>query len=194
MRDDGTEIVRTRLKGGRHRRRRSWQERLLIRDPERARQRLSGILRRPPTSPLRRRVLKSAMEQSYDALNRKDVESLVARLDPSIEIHTDQGGRGGFPDLDEMYSGHDDVHTLISRWLDTWEWLDWAPVELLDTQDRFVVLSHLRVKSRGGLELAADMGTIYDLRAGWIVRQATYWEWKRTLELAGFDCDPPASR
>jgi ketosteroid isomerase-like protein len=182
-----TEIVRTPLEGGKHPRR-TWQEKLLIRDPDRARRALSLVLRQPASSPIRRRVLRDAMEQSYDALCRKDAESIVARLDPSVEVHTDQGGRGGFPDLDEMYSGHGEIHSMIQRWLDMWEEIDWQPVELLDTRDRFVVLSHLRVKSRDGLELDADMGTIYDLRDGWIVRQATYWEWARTLELAGFDC------
>lgn len=189
----GTLIVRTPLRAGRHRQR-SWQERLLIRDPDRARRLLSLVLRRSPRSPLRRRVLRDANEQAYDALTRKDVDAIVARLDPAVEIHTEQGGRGGFPDLEEVYAGHGDVRAAMSRWLDSWEELEWAPVELLDARERFVVLSHLHVRSSSGLELSEEMGTIHDLRAGFVVRQATHWGWQRTLELAGFDCPPPPRR
>jgi hypothetical protein len=188
----GTAIVRTPLRGGLHPHR-TLQERLLIRNPERMRRLLSHVLRLPPSSPVRRRVLRDAAEQTYGALNRKDVEAIVARLDPTVEIETEQGGRGSFPDLAESYAGHVDVAELMRRWLSTWEELDWQPVELLDTRDRFVILSHMRVRSPSGLELSEEVGTVSDLRRGWVVRQATYWEWRRTLEIAGFDCEPPAA-
>lgn len=54
------------------------------------------------------------------------------------------------------------------------------------------MLSHLRVRSRYGIELVADLGTIYDLREGWLVHQVTYWEWQRTLDLAGVDRQAPS--
>ena len=65
-------------------------------------------------------------------------------LHPEVQWHT----RADLPDS-ATYSGHEGVAKLVAEWSDTFEDLEFVPVEYIDAGDRVVTVLRLRGRIRG---------------------------------------------
>jgi ketosteroid isomerase-like protein len=163
---------------------RALEERLLMRNPALFRALFSPVLRAPARFPGRRLLLRRALRQALGALNRRDLDAVVARYDPSIEFELDEGP-ASLPDMDTHYEGIDAARAAIDEFLDAWEDVSWEPYQLVDGGDRFVVLVAITGVGRQGMELREELGVLYTVRRGRVVRQSLHWGWEKTLGLAG---------
>jgi ketosteroid isomerase-like protein len=123
----------------------------------------------------------------HEAFNRRDVDALVALLDPDVEwipILATLEGR--------VYRGHADVRRWVEE-LDTdWEYFETCPEEFRDLGDRVLILGHWRARGRvSGVELENQSGSwLVDLKEGRIVRQQTYTDPAEALKAAGIAEEP----
>ena len=83
------------------------------------------------------------------ALNRGDVDGMLARMDPQFEwrpLETSPVAR--------VYQGHEDVRRYVEDWLGTFEGLRLDVEDLSEVADRVVAVVHGHGRGRGsGLQL-----------------------------------------
>ncbi len=163
---------------------RALEERLLLSAPELFRWTFGPVLRMPARAPLRRVMLRRALRQALEALNRRDLDAVIARYDPEVVFYLEEGP-ASFPDLEPVYRGQEGARQVMRRFMEVWEDVRWEPRELLDAGDRFVVLLHVVGRGRDGMNLREELGVIYTVSGGRVVGQSQYWGWDRTVELAG---------
>ena len=164
-------------------RRRSLDERLLVRFP--ALFRVVGDLwmRRPPGAPLRRLLLTRLMQRGYAAGYRRDFEVLSAGLDPEIEY------RGPpqllAPDLDAVMYGRDGYIQVWRHWLDAFEDIRFEPEELLDFGDRVLLTAQLKGRGSGsGVAVSQPMFQLVKFRDGLVAWQEDFNDRDKALEAA----------
>ena len=110
--------------------------------------------------------------RGYDAVNRGDVEGLVALTDP--EVVWEEGGVV-FPDLPPAYHGHEGVRRWFKDALvEAWESFNAELLEIRDEGDGRVV-QELRIRGRGrasGVEVDMRLAQTATIRNGLIVRRS----------------------
>jgi ketosteroid isomerase-like protein len=125
-----------------------------------------------------------SFERALAAYNRRDVEALLAELDPDVEwdpaLEVLLGGEA------TIYRGHEGVRKLLHG---TDESLSEINVEFSETRDlgdRIVGFGHIRVRGReSGAMTESPVAIVSDLRDGKTYRVRTYLERDKTLEAAG---------
>jgi uncharacterized protein len=125
-----------------------------------------------------------AFKRAMDAGNRRDVEALLAELDPDVEWHAALPMLGG----DAVYRGHDGVRKFLPE---VWEVLADTELEfpeIRDAGDQVVALGHFRGRGKGsGVEAATPFGYVVDFRGGKAIRIRSYLDPKEALEAAGLE-------
>jgi ketosteroid isomerase-like protein len=121
---------------------------------------------------------------AMEAWTRRDVEALLALLDPEIEWHpalqTLLGGEGA------VYRGHDGVRELMRDTDEVASTLDPVVSELYDLGDRVAAVGQLAIRGReSGVEIESPMGVIADFREGKLLCVHTYLDRTEALEAAG---------
>jgi ketosteroid isomerase-like protein len=167
---------------------RAFEDRLLLRLPGFVRSLFAVVLRLPPWMPPRGPVLRRAVRQAFAALNRRDLDAVLARYDPSIEFFLDDGP-DSFPDMGSHYEGVEGAREVVELFLDAWEDVRWEPRWIVDAGDRFVTLLEITGRGRSGVELREQLGVEYTVERGRVVRQTHHWGWEETLRLAGVEDD-----
>src|SRR5919106_2534437 len=109
------------------RRRRSLDERIVVRFPALARLYAAWWARLPQRSRLRRVLLLRRFRQAYAAANRRDLDLLLTGLDPAIEYHTSELWQ---IDFDAAYHGHGDYLEVWRKVLESFADLRLDPEEL----------------------------------------------------------------
>ena len=119
-----------------------------------------------------------------------DLTGWLEAMAPEIELHLS----GVFPDLDPVYRGHDGVREFAARFNATWEELTADTYRYVDLGNRVLTLTHLRGRGRDAIEVMLEMGHVWTVRDGLIVRMDAFADPQKALEavgLAGF-ASPPA--
>ena len=164
------------------RRRRTLDERILVRFPALAR-RLSAVQARLPRhSRLRRAMLVRFFCQGYAAANRRDFDLLVIGLDPGIELHPIAMA----PDMDAIYHGHAGYREAWRALLESFEDLRLDPQEFLDLGDRLLVtIEWSGHGAESGVSIGQQGFQLFTMRRGLIVRHDDFFDRAVALEAAG---------
>ena len=117
-------------------------------------------------------------------VNDGDVEGIVAMTPPDAEYEL----VGGFADLvgETVLRGPEGMRRFYTDWFATFTTTRVDPTAFLETGDRLLVLSCVRVTAEGtDLPVQMNIGQIYSFKDGWISRVASYYDVAAALEAAG---------
>jgi ketosteroid isomerase-like protein len=117
-----------------------------------------------------------------EAAARDDWNAAMAAADPSVEW-VEMPSLG--PDA-STYTGIEELRGAINSWIGTWSEYDVEVVRYADAGDDVVVL--FRERGQGGVSGAAverQLGEVWTLRDGKVVRVRLYGRWNEALEAAG---------
>jgi ketosteroid isomerase-like protein len=116
-----------------------------------------------------------------EAFNRLDMDSIVAWLDPEIELREWPNAPGA-----QTYHGSDGVRQALDSWFESWEWMRIEILELHETEDRVLVTAHQRAMGKGSkVEVEIKSFNVYTFRDGKVVRIELFIEREPALEAAG---------
>jgi ketosteroid isomerase-like protein len=164
--------------------RRSLDQRLVVRFPGLYRLLADGFMRLPPRSRLRRSILVRNVGMAYAAANRRDFDSVLVGWDPASEYRPSSDLMP--PDLETIFYGHDGYRQLWRYWLDAFEDIRWDPKEILDFGDRFLVRAQQRGRGSGsGVAVSEPVFQLFTLRRGLVVRQEDFLDRSKALEAVG---------
>ncbi len=141
-----------------------------------------------PESRLRRALFLRATEGAFDALNRRDFDSVLLGYHPDVRIERGSGstddGELGFQ---ETYEGHDGYREFQRDWLRDWAELRYEPDELIDLGDRFLVLMEATaVGEASGAAITEEWAVLATFnRQGKIIREQRYFDQAEALEAVG---------
>lgn len=97
-----------------------------------------------------------------DALNRGDVDGMLARMDPDFEWRPLEASP-----VARVYRGHDEVRRYVDDWLTTFEGVRLDLVEPTEMADRVVAMVHGHARGRAsGLELDSHFCQVWTVRRG----------------------------
>jgi hypothetical protein len=167
------------------RRRRSFDEGILIRLPAFARWVSAVAARLPRKSRLRRTMLAYRLRQAYAAGNRQDFELLFIGMDlASYEYRPSRDLLP--PDADSVFEGKDGYLRLWRYWLEAFGDIRWDPEEALDFGDHVLVTTSQSGHGSGsGVGLSKRVFQLFDLRRGLVQRQQDFLDLAEALEAVG---------
>ena len=125
------------------------------------------------------------VQLAIEAWNADDLDGFLDQLDPDLEwrpaIEPGLEGRA------TVYRGHDGAREI---WKENrggaWERLLNRPQELRDLGGSVLALGHIHLTARStGIEFSQEVGEVFDLRAGKIVRLRDFLTHAEALEAAG---------
>jgi ketosteroid isomerase-like protein len=163
--------------------RRTLDERLFVHFPAASRVLTKRLMRLPPRSRLRRRLLTRNAGRAAAAANRRDFEVLFLAIDPDIDYRAAQGA------LDDRgpIRGKEALRAQVQDWFDTFDDFRQEPVELVDAgEDK--IISVIRVTGRAklsGVETDLTYAALYTFRDGKIAVGREYFTRAEALEAAG---------
>jgi len=175
MSQANVEVVRKPLRV-RERSSRTLDTRLFLRFPRLvdAYARLLGRL--PPGSRLRQAAVWRASRHVIEAFNRRDFEAAMIGHHPERELHpprelVDSGI------ADPSYRGNAGYMAFMSNWFSAWGALRVEPQELIDLEDRTVVLGRITWGGGGsGVPIDQCFAGVYDVKGGKITRERQYFD------------------
>jgi uncharacterized protein len=119
--------------------------------------------------------------RGYEALARGDMQTVLAALDPAIEVCAPGEVMG-----EEVYHGHAGFLRYAEQWLEAWDEYRVIPEEVLDAGDQVVVI--YRGVGRGkdsGIAVERRNAHLWTVRDGRAVRLEIFAEPEEALEAAG---------
>ena len=125
-----------------------------------------------------------AFNRGVDAINRRDVESLLAEADPQIEWHSAfliaLGGE------QTVYRGHEGIREFTRDLYETLEGVPAEYSEIRDLGDRLVALGRIRARGKAsGAEIEGPIGSVIEFKNGRVIRVRTFLDHEEALEAAG---------
>jgi ketosteroid isomerase-like protein len=117
---------------------------------------------------------------NIDAYNREDWDAWFKDLAPGFEADFSRAlgpWRGVY--------GLDQIRRVAEEFRETWESARMEPHEFIEAGDLVVMHSTMRVKGRGGIEVASRAAFVATIRNGAIERISMYQERDDALEAAG---------
>jgi ketosteroid isomerase-like protein len=118
-----------------------------------------------------------------EALNDRDLDTLVAITDPDLELYPLRAQLEG-----KAYRGHDGLREMLADFDEDWEFVHLDGAEYRDAKDKVVVLGRLRGRGRAsGIDLDVPMGFVWKLREGKAMHARTFSEQSDALRAAGLE-------
>jgi ketosteroid isomerase-like protein len=122
--------------------------------------------------------------RGLDAYNRRDVESLLATLDPEVEWTT------AFPALlggdATVYRGHEGIREMFRDFDDVLDEIHVEYSEVRDLGDRVFAIGRIRTRGKAsGAATESPFAAVTDVRNGKSVRVRTYLDPQEALAAAG---------
>jgi ketosteroid isomerase-like protein len=117
----------------------------------------------------------------YDAWNRRDVEGMLADVDPDVEWRPYLASIAGKP-----ARGHDEVRAFLTEFSENWETFRVEIEELFEARDHIVTFVHVRARGReSGVEVELSPGHHLVFRNGLLLSITTHLERSDALAAAG---------
>ncbi len=119
------------------------------------------------------------VRQAFDALNARDRERLLSMADPEIEYRSPLEQKT-YRGLDGMVRWREDVAAAL-------EDFHFEDIRFLDAGgDRVVALYRIVGRGAGsGVPVSRDVGAIWQLRNGKVLKVEIFWDQRQALEAAG---------
>lgn len=175
--------VRRRITLGPVRNRRSFDQRLRARLPALYRALGARALAWPPRSRVRQLLLDLGTRSGFDAYNRRDWDVVLALYDPQVEIRLHH-----VQDIEGVHHGHEGLRHYWREWFDAWEQSIMEPQEIIDFQDRMLVLGWTRCRASGsGLSMEQPTAWLLTWGRGAIVRHEEWWDRAAALQAVGLN-------
>jgi ketosteroid isomerase-like protein len=106
----------------------------------------------------------------FDAFNERDIEALIACVDPHFELHSKLAAVAP-----AVYHGHDGLRRWFQDLEDAWEFLRAEPQAYFDLGEQTLAFYVMRARGRqSGLELAKPIAAIVTWRDGRACHWMTY--------------------
>jgi ketosteroid isomerase-like protein len=112
------------------------------------------------------------VRDGLDAWNRRDFEATLGNMDPGIVWRTS----GVIPDLDEAYVGYDRLREFWRAWTGSWEHIQIETEELVDLDDKVLVLARFCAGSRDEITVHQPIAFLFTIRDGLVTEFQSYWE------------------
>jgi ketosteroid isomerase-like protein len=122
-------------------------------------------------------------KRGSDAVERRDIEALLAELDPGVEWHPAIAALLGEA---TMYRGHEGVREWLRDQDEAFaeSRIDYS--EIRDLGERVVAIGQLRVRGRESrAEIESPVGWIVEFKNGKVIQAKAYLDPKQALEAAG---------
>ena len=125
------------------------------------------------------------VQRAVDAWNADDLDAFLAEFDADFEWQP--AIEPGLEGEAATYRGHDGARKIWTQDRgEAWERLTNRPRELRDLGDSVLVLGHLELTARStGIEFSQEVGEVFDLRRGKIVRVRDFLTHAEALEAVG---------
>lgn len=168
---------------------RTLDERITVRFPWLYQLVAKPVLRLPLRSWLRRLLLARRTMAGYHAMNRGDLDVLLAIYDPKVVVSFHSGGPMP-PDLTGEYHGHDGFRSLWERWLGSWQELRLEPKEVIDAGGAILVTVAVSGRGRAsGVATETQLHEVFTFRNGLIARHEDFTEEAAALRAIGIEAD-----
>jgi ketosteroid isomerase-like protein len=119
---------------------------------------------------------------AFERWNAGDRKPPLELFDPDVEIRTAIGDafRG------EPFRGHEGAREWLAGLDENFETWDLVPEEFLERGETIVVLGRIRARGRGsGIELDQDVGWVFHIRDGKMLRLHTFLDREEALAAGG---------
>ena len=125
------------------------------------------------------------VQRAVEAWNADDLEAFLAELDAHVVWHP--AIQPGLEGRATTYLGHDGARQIWRQDRgEAWERLRNRPQELRDLGESVLALGHLDLIARAtGIQFSQEVGEVFDLRAGKIVRIRDFLTHAEAIEAAG---------
>ena len=125
------------------------------------------------------------VQRAVAAWNADDLAAFLAELDADVEWHP--AIQPGLEGAATTYRGHDGAREFWRQDRgEAWERLTNRPQEFRDLGESVVVLGRIDLPARvTGIEFSQEVGEVFDLRAGKIVRIRDFLTHAEAVEAAG---------
>jgi ketosteroid isomerase-like protein len=108
--------------------------------------------------------------QAIDAMNRRDVDWLIAHAAPDLELHA-----RGVANEPVKYTGVAGIRENLHDVGEIWESIEHVPEDVREVGDRVIAIVRRRLRGRGsGVEVEDRIGIVWELRDGLAVRIWSY--------------------
>jgi ketosteroid isomerase-like protein len=165
-------------------RRRTLDERLMVRWPGLWRAVSRAVQALPPRSRLRRALVSRNALSGWGAWVRGDLELCLVRFAP--DYHYDPPKEWLIAGMPDAYRGHSGLREWAADLHEAWEFLDHTPLELVDSGETLAFLCRVRLRARAsGIELESRLGQVFWIERGLIVRERDFGDWEEALRVAG---------
>jgi ketosteroid isomerase-like protein len=189
MSQENVEIVRgvrTRVRVSSENRRRTLDERILVRFPVLVRVLQSAWSRLPPGSRFRRALLSRIMRQGCEAANRRDFALVFLIFDPKIEFRYPDVGGFAFPDQLGVHRGYEGYLGVWDAGDEAWEDLRLEYEEVIDFGDRLLATGRYSGHGRStGISLNEPVFQLFTLQRGFVIRQEDFADRDQALKAVG---------
>jgi ketosteroid isomerase-like protein len=127
------------------------------------------------------------VRQVYEAVGRRDADSVFALYDPDVEWDGSRGTPFGMLTTTAVYHGHDGLRKFFRHWYEAWGDIEEHEDELIDAGEHVVSVSRFRAKGRAsGLQVeVSDRVAVWTLRDGKIIRVVWFLTRGEALEATG---------
>jgi len=125
------------------------------------------------------------VQRAVEAWNADDLDAFLAELDADVEWQP--AIEPGLEGKATTYRGHDGARKIWRQDRgEAWERLTNRPQEFRDLGDSVLALGHIALTARAtGIEFSQEVGEVFDLRAGKIVRIRDFLNHADAIEAAG---------
>jgi ketosteroid isomerase-like protein len=120
------------------------------------------------------------IRRMYEAFHGGDADGALAYFDPEVVVDASRRVDGG------IGHGREELNTIITRWLGTWE--EWREEieEMRDLGSQVFVIATQRGRGKGsGVEVENRYALLYEVHGDQIARMTVYIEPAEALEAAG---------
>ena len=143
----------------------------------------------PPSSRIRRWSLVWGFRVLYEALSRGEVDVMLARCHPDVELHV--APAQAWLDFAGVYQGREGAARGLAVWWDAWAEYRVETTELIDFGDRIVVLGQQFGRGReSGVQVATPHAVVITFDQGWATRVQLYWDWEQAEHAATAGSQP----
>jgi ketosteroid isomerase-like protein len=122
------------------------------------------------------------VREAFEQWNTGDRESLLALIDPDVEIHVASAQLTG----GEAFHGHEgyrEWHAAMEESFEVWQI---HPEVFREVGDRVVALGNMHLRGRAsGVELDQEIGWLVDIRDGKMIRFQTFLSHAEALSAGG---------